>query len=209
VTRQPDLFATDGIAGQELPDGMRHADGFLDPAAEAGLLEHIRALPLQNAQYLQYTARRRVLSYGGKYDYAHRKLDAAPPMPDWLQPIKDRAAQWAALDPDDIAQALVAEYAPGTPLGWHRDVPDYESIIGISLAGEGTMRFRRYPPVKPGRAELTFILQPRSIYTLQRDARWKWQHAVSPTKVLRYSITFRTRRASQSSADCVPISAVP
>jgi hypothetical protein len=24
------------------------------------------------------------------------------------------------------------------------------------------------------------------------EARWRWQHAISPTKALRYSITFRT-----------------
>ena len=76
---------------------------------------------------------------------------------------------------------------------------DMEGIIGISLAGEGVMRFRRYPPRrddgKAARAELKLTLQPRSIYTLQGEARWKWQHAVSPTKTLRYSITFRTRRS--------------
>ena len=190
---QPDLFATEGAPPQELPPGMRYAAEFLSVADEQSLLEHIRALPLKNAEYLQYTARRRVVSYGGKYDFAHQQLNEAPPIPDWLQPMKVRAARWADLDPDRIAQALVAEYAPGTPLGWHRDVPDFEAIVGISLAGEGTMRLRRYPPVKPARAELKLIAAPRSIYTLQGDARWKWQHAVSPTKELRYSITFRTQ----------------
>ncbi len=100
--------------------------------------------------------------------------------------------------PTKVAQALISEYAPGTPLGWHRDVPDYQEIVGVSLGREGVMRFRRYPPEreggKPARADLKLTLMPRSIYTLQGDARWKWQHAVSPTKALRYSITFRTRR---------------
>jgi alkylated DNA repair dioxygenase AlkB len=38
-------------------------------------------------------------------------------------------------------------------------------------------------------------VQPRSIYLLRGPARWEWQHSVSATRSLRYSITFRTRRA--------------
>jgi alkylated DNA repair dioxygenase AlkB len=191
---QGDFFPNEVPAGPPLPPGMRYALEFLDAATEVALLEHIRALPLQNAEYLQYVARRRTVSYGGKYDFSSQRLDEAPPIPDWLQDLKVRGARWAGLDPAEISQALVSEYVPGTPLGWHRDVPDFESILGISLGGRATMRFRRYPPVKPARAELKLELAPRSIYTLQRDARWQWQHAVSPTKELRYSITFRTSR---------------
>jgi alkylated DNA repair dioxygenase AlkB len=191
---QGDFFDKEEPAGSALPPGMRYALDFLDAATEATLLARIKALPLQNAEYLQYTARRRIVSYGGKYDFTHQRMLEAEPIPDWLQPLKVDAARWAGFDPDLVAQSLIAEYAPGTPLGWHRDVPDYESIVGISLGGVAVMRFRRYPPQKPARAELKLTLTPRSIYTLQRDARWGWQHAVSPTKALRYSITFRTHR---------------
>jgi alkylated DNA repair dioxygenase AlkB len=197
---QGDFFDNEAPAGPSLPPGMRYALEFLDVAAEAALLEHVRALPLQNAAYLQYTARRRTVSYGGKYDFSSQRLNEAPPIPAWLQDLKVRGARWAGLDPDEISQALVSEYVPGTPLGWHRDVPDFESIVGISLGGHARMRLRRYPPVKPARAELMLELAPRSIYTLQRDARWQWQHAVSPTKALRYSITFRTSRRAPDRA---------
>jgi hypothetical protein len=30
---------------------------------------------------------------------------------------------------------------------------------------------------------------------LRDDVRWKWQHSIAPTRELRYSITFRTRKA--------------
>jgi alkylated DNA repair dioxygenase AlkB len=50
--------------------------------------------------------------------------------------------------------------------------------------------------MKHGRAPCQAIqLEPRSIYVLRDDARWRWQHAISPTKALRYSITFRTMAA--------------
>jgi len=38
------------------------------------------------------------------------------------------------------------------------------------------------------------VLEPRSAYILRGAARWRWQHAISPTKALRYSITFRTMK---------------
>jgi alkylated DNA repair dioxygenase AlkB len=176
------------------PDGFRYQEDFLDGSAEAQLLDAIRQLPLQQAQYRQFTARRRVASFGGRYDFTHHELLAADTMPPWLIPLRDRAASWAGLGGEHIHHALVAEYAPGTPLGWHRDVPDFESIVGVSLGGWCRMRFRRYPAEKPARAELTLDLAPRSIYTLQGESRWGWQHAVSPTRELRYSITFRTLR---------------
>jgi alkylated DNA repair dioxygenase AlkB len=150
VIDQADLFGPPAKPAPALPDGMRLADGFLAVDEEAALLATFRELPLANAEYLQYTARRRIVSYGGKYDFTHQKLNEAPPIPAWLQPLKRRAAQWAGLEPDAIAQALVAEYAPGTPLGWHRDVPDYEHIIGVSLGGDAVMRLRRYPPQRGG-----------------------------------------------------------
>lgn len=182
---------------QELPDGLRYEEDFLSAAEERSLVTAINELPLRHAQYRQFTARRRVASFGGRYDYAEHELLPAAPIPAWLHPLRDRAASWAGLDPAQIEHALVAEYAPGTPLGWHRDVPDFEAIVGISLAGVARMRFRRYPPAKPGRAEIVLDLAPRSIYVMQGRARWGWQHSVSPTKQLRYSITFRTLKRSR------------
>ena len=88
----------------------------------------------------------------------------------------------------------MSEYRPGTQLGWHRDVPHFEIVAGVSLAGSATMRFRRFPPRK-GASVLTLELEPRSAYVLRGEARWGWQHAIAPTPALRYSVTFRTRRA--------------
>jgi alkylated DNA repair dioxygenase AlkB len=189
-----DLFGE--APGPRLPDGMRYEEGFLSAAEEAALVARIEQLPLAPMKYQQYEALRRVVSYGGQYDFSAQKLDATEPIPDWLHPLRARAAAWIAVAPESFTQALVAEYRPGTPLGWHRDVPDFEDIVGISLGNEGVMRFRPYPP-QPGRNAdtLKLVVAPRSIYLLRGAARWNWQHAVSPTKALRYSITFRTPSA--------------
>jgi alkylated DNA repair dioxygenase AlkB len=178
-----------------VPQGMTYRTEFLGRDEERALLEHIRSLPLREAQYRQYTARRRTVNYGLAYDFTHQKANVAPPIPEFLAPLRARAAQWAGVESEDFVQALIAEYAPGTPLGWHRDVPDFELIVGISLGGTARIRFRPYPWKTERRKDVFALeLDPRSAYILRDEARWGWQHSIPPTKELRYSITFRTAR---------------
>ena len=191
--RQHDLFGS----GPQLPEGFVYQLEFLTRDEEAALLVAVRALPLEHSKYREFTARRRTVSYGGQYDFSRHRLEDAAPIPGFLYPLRDKVAQWAGLAPEEFVHALVAEYQPGSPLGWHRDVPDFEVIAGVSLAGRARMRLRPYRPgEKPRRQDtLALDLEPRSAYIMRGAARWAWQHAISETKELRYSITFRTARA--------------
>lgn len=192
MAAQSDLFGTPAPA---LPEDLVYERDFLSREEEAHLLDVLRELPFAPMQYQGFTALREVVSYGGKYDFSARRLEEAAPLPEWLQPLREKAAAWAGIAPDAFTQALVAMYKPGTPLGWHRDVPDFEDVVGISLLNDAVMRFRPYPPREPKRADvIKLTLEPRSIYLLRGQARWGWQHSVAPTKQLRYSITFRTPR---------------
>jgi alkylated DNA repair dioxygenase AlkB len=192
---QADLFGGPPAPAPSLPPGMRYELDFLSREEEAALLAQIATLPLAPMQYKSYTALRRVVSYGGRYDYDANQLNEGPPIPPWLFPLRARAAAWLGIAPEEFKQALVAEYRPGTPLGWHRDVPDFEDVVGISLADVAVMRFRPYPPEAPKKQDVIKLeLAPRSIYLLRGPARWAWQHSVAPTRALRYSITFRTPR---------------
>lgn len=101
-------------------------------------------------------------------------------------------AAWLGVGFDDIQHVLIAEYRAGTALGWHRDVPNFELVCGVSLAASTRMRFRPFPPGSDRKKVLSLELAPRSAYILRGDARWRWQHSIPPTKALRYSITFRT-----------------
>jgi alkylated DNA repair dioxygenase AlkB len=192
---QVELFAP------ALPDGLIHARDFLVPEEEAELLRAFGGLAFHEARYKAYTAKRRIVSFGSSYDFGENVLHDAPPLPSFLLPLRAKAAAWAQLPAERFTDALIAEYAPGTQLGWHRDVPQFEHVVGISLAGECRMRFRPYPggdfpgSVASYRASTFDItLEPRSAYILQREIRWRWQHMIPPTRELRYSITFRTRR---------------
>jgi len=186
---QASLF-TGSAAG---PAGFVYAAQFINEAQQATLLELIRELPFEQAQYKEWRARRRIVSFGGRYDYSHNELGEAPPIPTLLHPLRAQLARWAGLAAERMQHATVAEYRPATPLGWHRDVPEFEDVLGVSLLGHARMRFRPWPPASGQRATWKIDLEPRSAYQIRGAARWQWQHAVSPTRELRYSITFRTR----------------
>jgi alkylated DNA repair dioxygenase AlkB len=178
-----------------LPEGFLYRSELLATADEAALVAAIRELPLTEARYRTFTAKRRIASFGAGYDFLTNTPTPAPPLPAFLQPFRERAAAWAGLGADELSQRTVAEYAPGTQLGWHRDAPTFGVVVGISLGAACRMRLRPDPHVKHAPTRTLVVgLEPRSAYVLRGDARWRWQHAISPTKALRWSITFRTRR---------------
>ena len=188
--QQADLLDAD----RGLPAGLDYEPEFLSVQQEKELLGAIGSQPLQEAEYREWKAKRRIVSYGGRYDFTHRELGEAPPIPEFLYPLREQIARWAGIVPAHIHHAVIAEYRPGTQLGWHRDVPNFERVMGVSLGGRARMRLRPYPPRRGARAAVTLELEPRSAYSFSGPARWDWQHAISPTKELRYSITFRTLR---------------
>lgn len=183
--------------------GLVYQPEFHSRSEEQELIAIIRSLPLHAAKYKQYFARRRVVSFGGSYDFDTHELKPAKELDARLLPLRDRVAAWQGIPAESLVHALVAEYAPGTPLGWHRDVPNFERIYGVSLGSEATLRFRPYPyqPELP-RQVVELAVQPRSVYVMEGEARWGWQHCVEATLGLRWSVTFRDLLASGSINTC-------
>ena len=176
-----------------MPEGLLYQEEFLSRDEEDALLAEIRALPLEEAKYKAFTAKRRIAAYGSSYNFDTNQLGPAPPVPPFLFSLKKRVAELAAVEETQFTHALVTEYRPGTELGWHRDAGEFGIVVGVSLGGTCRMRFRRYPHEK-GAKLFDLGLAPRSVYVLRDEIRWRWQHSVARTKELRYSITFRTPR---------------
>src|SRR5690606_9929964 len=128
------------------PVGLRYQPDFLTHEEEATLVKTINTLPLEEMKYKNYTARRRIVSYGGQYDFSQQVLQRSDELPADFLPLRAKVAAWMGVDPQNFKQVLIAEYRPGTPLGWHRDVPDFEEIVGVSLQADAVLRFRPYPP---------------------------------------------------------------
>jgi alkylated DNA repair dioxygenase AlkB len=191
---QTDLFADDEV--QSIP-GLQYQPDFLSLTEEAQVLEVVRTLPLRPAKYKEYTARRQVMSFGGSYDFDTNTLRPGMALDERLVPLRDRVADWLGVGCEQLVQVLVAEYAPGKPLGWHRDVPDFEAIAGVSLGNEAVLRFRPYPLDTAAKRQVVQLdVAARSIYKIEGAARWGWQHCVPPVKAQRWSITFRTPRGA-------------
>jgi DNA oxidative demethylase len=136
-------------------------------------------------------AKRTARHFGLDYDYERRGLIAdADPVPEWLEPVRQRSAELAGVAPKELVEALVQRYPEGAQIGWHRDAPAFGIVVGVSLLAASRMRFRR--DIGGQRHAYEIVLEPRSGYVLAGEARSAWQHHVPPTKALRYSITFRT-----------------
>jgi alkylated DNA repair dioxygenase AlkB len=157
------------------------------------LVSWIETLPLKPFDFHGFKGNRRIASFGLRYDYARQAVAAAPPFPDSLLDLRARAATWADLDPSRIRQMLVTEYAPGAPIGWHRDKPQFDEVLGISLLAHANFRLRCQTPT--GWERRSVRLQPRSIYFLSGEVRQDWEHSIAPMTTLRYSITLRSLKA--------------
>jgi alkylated DNA repair dioxygenase AlkB len=176
------------VAG--VPDGFFYRADMISLVEEAELLAHLRAQEFHQVQMRGVVARRRVIQYGWKYKFDRSRLDAGPPIPAFLLPIRDRVAPLASLAPEELSEALLTEYPPGAPIGWHRDAPGFGIVIGVSLLASCRFRFRRGAGRNAERISL--VLEPRSAYVLSGAARSEWEHSIPDVDTLRYSVTFRT-----------------
>ena len=178
-----------------LPDGFILHDGLMNRAEEAALLQRIQQLEFHEMKMRGVVAKRRVIHYGVKYSFETFKASEGPPIPDFLLPLRIRAAELASLPSEQLAEALITEYSPGAAIGWHRDAAPFGDVVGISLLSSCRFRFRRGKVRAWETREV--LLMPRSAYVLRGPARSEWEHSIPPVKELRYSITFRTLRNRQ------------
>jgi alkylated DNA repair dioxygenase AlkB len=187
------------LFGLDLPAGFSHRDDFITIVEERQLIEAIREIKFDAFEMRGVVARRRVAFFGHTYDTSR---EAQGRIPDFLSSVRSRLADWAGLEPSAFAMALINEYPPGAPIGWHRDAPQYGIIAGVSLLSSCRMKLRPYVspddtrtagrPVRKATHEIT--LWPRSAYLIQGLARSGFEHSIPPVESLRYSITLRTMR---------------
>jgi DNA oxidative demethylase len=172
------------------PEGLVYRPELLSEAEERALLQELERLELHEIRMHGVVAKRTARHFGVDYDYERRSaVQEAEPIPDWLVPVRERAAELAAVEPEELAEILAQRYPPGAQIGWHRDAPAFGIVVGISLGSAARMRFRRDKGGERHTYELE--LEPRSGYVLAGESRI-WQHHLPPAKALRYSITFRT-----------------
>jgi alkylated DNA repair dioxygenase AlkB len=175
-----------------LPAGFLYTRDLISPGEEQDLAERLSRLALKPFEFHGYLGNRKVASFGWRYDYSRQTLGPADPAPDFLLALRERVAAFSRRDAKTFQQILVTEYAPGAGIGWHRDKPQFEDVVGVSFLAPCVFRLRRKVGDRWRRASLR--LDPRSAYLMTGASRSDWEHSIPPVDALRYSVTFRTFR---------------
>jgi alkylated DNA repair dioxygenase AlkB len=187
---QADLFGQ----ASAWPEGFHYMAQVISDDQQRAVVTRLAELPFEPFQFQGFLGKRRVVSFGWRYDFNTRELQRANEIPDFLVELRNLAAAYWGIDSARLRHALVTEYAPGAGIGWHRDRPEFDEVIGISLLAPCLFRLRRKNAARWERASIE--LQPRSAYLLRSSARKDWQHSIPAVDKLRYSVTFRSFRDS-------------
>ena len=178
------LFDTPPIAG------LRYREDVISATEEGELLERLGGLELAPFRFHGWLGNRKTRSFGWRYDFEDASFTRADPIPEWLQPLRAKAADVGGVQPQDFVHVLLARYHAGAGIGWHRDRDVFEKVVGFSLNTPATLRFRQRTPT--GFRRVNVEVAPRSAYLLSGEARHDWEHSITPGQELRFSITFRT-----------------
>ncbi|WP_158930056.1 alpha-ketoglutarate-dependent dioxygenase AlkB [Acidisphaera sp. S103] len=182
---QPDLFdqAPRFVSGFDLRASV------ISPEAERKLIAEIDRVELPLFRFQGWLGKRRTRSFGWLYDFNGGHFGPTEPIPDFLMPIRALAGSFAGVDVQDLVQASIIKYEAGAGIGWHKDRPELDAVVGISLGAAAIMRFRRR--TENGFERVSVSLSPRSIYHLDGEVRHAWEHSIAPGTQTRWSITFR------------------
>ncbi|MFL5786074.1 MAG: alpha-ketoglutarate-dependent dioxygenase AlkB [Bacteriovoracaceae bacterium] len=178
----------DFLSPGEYPPGLFYFPDFISTDEEEFLLQEFRQMELEPFRFHGFEAKRFVRHFGTSYEFSGKSVEAAPPLPDFLRPFLKKAARALKLPEARIKQILVTHYPVGAPIGWHRDAPPFEHLLGISLGSSCKMKLREMSGMK----KIDLYLERRSAYIMTGIARWRWEHHIPPAKTERWSLTFRT-----------------
>ena len=179
----------------ERPEGLSYQADFISTEEDEALLAFVRGLDFREVTMRGYPAKRRTVQFGVRYELDRRHVEPTQPIPHEILPLRDRCAAAAGVTPELFVELLATRYPAGAGIGWHRDAPQFGSVVaGISLATACTMKFRK--KIGDTWARYDLLLEPRSLYVLAGAARWQWQHGITETPDVRYSLTFRTLKES-------------
>ena len=109
------------LIAEPLIAGLDYRDEFVTAAEEVELLERLGALDLAPFRFHGWLGHRKTQSFGWRYDFDDASFRPADPLPDWLLPLREKAAAFAGVSTNDFAHVLLARYDPGAGIGWHRD----------------------------------------------------------------------------------------
>src|SRR3569623_2774213 len=105
MSPQLDLFAVSSVPYPTLPPGFRYQPDGISSTEQYDLLLRIRELPFREFEFQGFTGKRRVISFGWKYDFGDRKLLKVDDVPDFLLALRTPAARFAGMPTDAFQHA--------------------------------------------------------------------------------------------------------
>ena len=157
---------------------------------EISRLEHrVKSMDIAHYQHGEWEANRQVAHYScpSHPAYAcHARHDIEP----WMLGVRNRIVKAAGRPPQDFIQFSVSVYPPGAGIGWHRDMPPFTRIIGVSIGHPTYMRFRQKDQHNKWRRR-QIPLDPGTVYAITGPARSEWEHSIAPVTHWRASFTTR------------------
>lgn len=181
-----------------LPRGFLYLPEFVSHAEELSLVAALHDERFARLRVRGQLTRREIVSYGLEFRPYVSALPPAPPLPSYLHPLRNRAASAAGISSDALVQAILSRYSERSDIGWHIDHRSFGGLVAcVSLLGSATLSFRGR------RRQERVAVAPRSLYLLQDDARFVFEHKVVAHS-LRFSITLRTLAAENGALDSTP-----
>jgi len=146
MTQQAGLFD----APQELPQGLLYEPDFLTREEEDALVAAIAPLPLREAKFREYFAKRRVAHFHNDgdtpyYDDGDADSFTSGPLPPFLVEVREKLARRLSRPPEDFVHALVVGVVTDlcrTRIGLRLEVPvdhsariDDRFVVGLEVRG--------------------------------------------------------------------------
>jgi hypothetical protein len=124
---QADLFER----GPRTPDGFKYRPQVLTESEQRRLLDEFAQLDFNEFQFRGFLGKRRIVSFGWRYDFNGGGLQKTDGLPSSLLPVREMAAAFSGRPAADFQQASVIEYLPGSAIGSHRDKSVFGDAVGI------------------------------------------------------------------------------
>lgn len=182
--------------------GCTYISGFLSPDEAAALYHWLDSQP---AQVWMRDLSRRVIHFGWRYDYTHRKISSDSyigPLPQRCTAIAERLYRETDTFGELPNQVIVNEYEPGQGIAMHTDHPGFgPAVATVSLGDSWSMDFLHEPTGN----KQSRVLEVGSVLILSGEARHEWRHGIAKRKKeldgrlrsTRISLTFRTVHSEQ------------
>lgn len=147
---------------------------FISASLEEELLKEIDAQPW----VVDYDRRLQYYGYRNELEKPYDLVEFPVAIPPKIYSLSEKIVEQKILEyqPD---QVIINEYDPGQGIRPHKDRNYFDNqICGINLGSGCVMKF-----IKIKGSEVIDVEIPRrSLYVMQDEARYKWNHAIPPRK---------------------------